>query len=134
MVTSVQVALGKSGGREAALVVGQVAHISRVVAFEASGQKKKSTAARLMVQASALHVAQSGRAGEVIPGGGGVIWLALLHAVLDEEYSLQRLEQSPVSTLQVGEGDGYGSPLVMVEVTAPTWAEDPVVMVVMPSA
>lgn len=54
--------------------------------------------------------------------------------MLDEEYSLQRLEQSPSSTLQVGEGDGYVSPLVMVEVTAPTWADDPVVMVVMPSA
>ena len=58
MVTSVQVALGKSGGREAALVVGPVAHMSRVVALEASGQKKKSTAARLMVQAFALQVAQ----------------------------------------------------------------------------
>ena len=72
--------------------------------------------------------------GEVMPGGGGVIWLALLHAVLEDEYSLQRLVQSPSSTLQVGEGEGYDSPLVMVEVTAPTWAEDPVVMVVIPSA
>jgi hypothetical protein len=83
LLTSAQVVFGNSGGRSAHVDVGPLAHISRVVAFAATGQKYNSALARTIVHLDDLQVLQNGLTGEaVMPAGGGVTDRALFHAVL----------------------------------------------------